>query len=137
LPWPKELEDTLKRVKAVAIFIGDELGTWQKRELWFALDRQAREEKEGKSFPVIPILLPDGDPAVGFLSLNTWIDLRVASLAEAVDTLSRSIGGRVGNGRIRKSSTICPYRALDAFKEEHAAFFFGRENVLAVCSRKR
>src|SRR5262245_9831910 len=46
LPWPVALEEGLRGVRAVAVFIGRELGGWQKREMWFALDRQVREEKE-------------------------------------------------------------------------------------------
>ena len=57
LPWPVALEEGLRGVRAVAVFIGRELGGWQKREMWFALDRQVREEKRGHPFPVIPVLL--------------------------------------------------------------------------------
>jgi hypothetical protein len=41
LPWPAALEQGLHDVRAVAVFIGRELGGWQKREMWFALDRLA------------------------------------------------------------------------------------------------
>ena len=44
LPWPQALEQGLRVVNGAAVFIGRELGGWQKRELWFALDRQVREE---------------------------------------------------------------------------------------------
>ena len=51
LAWPQALEQALRAVDAVAVFIA--------RELWFALDTQVREEKEGRAFPVIPVL-PEG-----------------------------------------------------------------------------
>src|SRR5271165_324498 len=76
LPWPQALEEALRGVCAVAVFIGRELGGWQKREMWFALDRQVREEKQGHPFPVIPVLLHGADLTPSFLFLNTWIDLR-------------------------------------------------------------
>ena len=76
LAWPQALEQTLRAVDGVAVFIGSELGAWQKREMWFALDRQVREEKEGRTFPVIPVLLPGADLLPSFLFLNNWIDLR-------------------------------------------------------------
>jgi len=57
LPCPVALEEGLRGARAVAVFIGRELGGWQKREMWFALDRQVREEKQGRPFPVIPVLL--------------------------------------------------------------------------------
>jgi len=61
LPWPQALEEGLRGARAVAVFIGRELGGWQKREIWFALDRQVREEKQGRVFPVIPVLVPGAD----------------------------------------------------------------------------
>jgi hypothetical protein len=71
--WPKALEEILATCRAVAIFVGPQgLGTWQHREKDLALSRQARQPE----FPVIPVLLPRADPALGFLSQNTWVDLR-------------------------------------------------------------
>src|SRR5580658_4215333 len=73
LLWPQALEEGLRDVRAVAVFIGRELGGWQKREMWFALDRQVREEKQNRAFPVIPVLLQGADMTPAFLFLNTWI----------------------------------------------------------------
>src|SRR4051812_47019166 len=71
-PWPRVLERTLASCKSVAVFLGVEgLGPWQQRERDLALDRQGREP----GFPVIPVLLTRADPALGFLKLNTWVDL--------------------------------------------------------------
>src|SRR5271170_825438 len=61
LPWPEALEEGLRGACAIAVFLGRDLGGWQKREMWFALDRQVREEKQGRRFPVIPVLLPEAD----------------------------------------------------------------------------
>src|SRR4029077_16869125 len=70
-PWQSALQLILGRCQAVAVFIGQQgLGSWQQREAELALDRQAREA----GFPVIPVLLPGADAALGFLKLNTWID---------------------------------------------------------------
>jgi hypothetical protein len=76
LLWPHALEQGLRRVRGVAVFIGGDLGARQKREMWFALDRQVREEKQGRAFPVIPVLLPGADLTPSSLFKNTWIDLR-------------------------------------------------------------
>lgn len=128
LPWPSALEEGLRRVRAVAVFIGRELGGWQKREMWFALDRQVREEKHGRPFPVIPVLLAGADPTPGFLFTNTWIDLRggldVAAPLEAFEhaiTVSSPTAAAA-----ERAAALCPYRGLEAFREEHAAFFAGR-----------
>ena len=128
LPWPQALESALRNVRAVAVFLSrEELGTWQKRELWYALDRQAREEQGERAFPVIPVLLPDADPTSGFLFLNTWVDLRRdLTDPEALDALIRAVQGDTAtqaDGRVG----LCPYRGLQVFHEEHAGFFFGRE----------
>ena len=56
----------------MVVFLGPgEMGRWQQRELQLALDRQA-----ASGMPVVPVLLPGCRPALGFLSLNTWVDLR-------------------------------------------------------------
>jgi len=130
LPWPQSLEEALRSVRAVAVFMGNSLGGWQKREMWFALDRQVREEKEGRPFPVIPVLLPGADLTPGFLFLSTWIDLRSGvdgpAAVEWWDAFERAIkatGPAVAPERV---SNIRPYRGLEAFREEDAAFFAGR-----------
>jgi WD40 repeat protein len=130
MPWPPALEEALRGVRAVAVFIGRELGGWQKREMWFALDRQVREEKEGRSFPVIPVLLPGADLTPGFLFLSSWIDLRsdVEALvtAESLDVFERAINATEPAPASPERGLICPYRGLESFREEDAAFFAGR-----------
>src|SRR4030095_3925708 len=72
-PWPRALEELLDACHPIGIFLGPHgMGRWQQREKDLALDRQTRDP----AFPVIPVLLPGADPALGFLSLNTWGDLR-------------------------------------------------------------
>jgi formylglycine-generating enzyme required for sulfatase activity len=129
LPWPQALEQALADVHAVAIFLGPRgLGLWQKREMWFALDRQTQEERAGRVFPVIPVLLPGADPAAGFLFLNTWIDFRRGLQdEEALGALVRAVGGERAERAEKRPSGLIPYRGLQVFREEHAAFFCGRE----------
>ena len=129
-PWPQALEHTLACCNSVAVFLGvDGLGPWQQRERDLALDRQGQEP----GFPVIPVLLTRNDPALGFLKLNTWVDLssNVADQA-ALDILFSAIRreppglpGRQQLAAIR--AEICPYRGLRPFREEDATFFCGRE----------
>jgi hypothetical protein len=72
-PWPEALEQVLGTCRAAAVFVGPgEMGPWQQREKYLALERQARDG----TFPVIPVLLPRADPVLGFLGQNTWVDLR-------------------------------------------------------------
>ena len=131
LPWMPALEQGMKDVKAVAVFIGRELGYWQKREIPLALDRQVREEKQGRAFPVIPVLLPGADLTPGFLFSNAWIDLRGGlegvAAAEALDAFERAINTSQPAQVPERVALICPYRGLQVFREEDTAFFFGRK----------
>jgi YD repeat-containing protein len=129
-PWPQALERTLASCNSVAVFLGsDGLGPWQQRERDLALDRQGREP----GFPVIPVLLKRADPALGFLKLNTWVDLSAnVSDEAALEILCAAIRGQppaaAGLQQIAAvRAEICPYRGLRSFREEDAAFFCGRE----------
>lgn len=132
LPLPSALEEGLRGVRAVAVFIGKELGEWQKREMYFALDRQVREEKQRCSFPVIRVLLAGADLTPTFLFLNTWIDLRSGLepivVAETLEAFERAITATepAPTSKAERTMALCPYRGLEAFREEHAAFFGGR-----------
>jgi tetratricopeptide (TPR) repeat protein len=130
-PWFDELEAALRQVRGVAVFVGREgLGTIQKREMQFALARQATEEKAGRRFPVIPVLLEGADPEAisGFLALNTWVDLRrQLEDAGALDAFVKALGPQTPETPAEVAAAICPFRGLNAFREEDAALFFGRE----------
>jgi WD40 repeat protein len=108
--------------------------------MWFALDRQVREEKQGLPFPVIPVLLPAAGLAPGFLFVNTWIDLRrgleTVDAGQALDAFERAMMNTPAPLRedsiAERATAICPYRGLQVFREEDAAFFFGR----ATCAKQ-
>lgn len=132
-PWPQTLEYALATCGAVVVCIGPgDMGHWQQREKFAALDRQSREPR----FPVIPVLLPDADPALGFLGQNTWVDLR----SGINQTMMLAILGSAVRGeppgpdlreRVRETlAGICPYKGLAYFREEDAAFFFGRDAAI-------
>ncbi len=135
--WPKALEATLAQCRAVAVCIGQgEMGPWQQREQYLALQRQASAERRGRSFPVIPVLLPGAEPPLGFLSQNTWIDFRARVDDPALlTTLVRAVHGEPpgpdAQDTIRETlATICPYRGLLYFREEDSPFFFGRADAI-------
>ena len=135
--WPKALEATLAHCRAVAVCIGQgEMGPWQQREQYLALEQQVAAERRGQSFPVIPVLLPGAEPPLGFLSQLTWIDFR-ARVDDPVlfTTLVRAVHGEPpgpdAQDRVRETlATICPYRGLLYFREEDAPFFFGRAEAI-------
>jgi hypothetical protein len=69
------------------------------------------------------------DRPFDFLNLLTWVDFsRVAKVSDAPDELARllaAVRATPSPGDTVREA-ICPYRGLDAFREEDAAFFFGR-----------
>ncbi|HNP65992.1 MAG TPA: TIR domain-containing protein [Woeseiaceae bacterium] len=138
IPWPEQLEQALVESDAIVVCVGPEgLGSWQKREIYLALDRQAYSD----NFPVISLLLPGvDDPPLGFLRLETWIDLRQdINNPEALQKLARAVRGEPPLPEDTISapqSTVCPYRGLELFREEDAPFFFGREDLVKQLADK-
>src|SRR5262245_39164902 len=93
------------------------MGPWQQREVNMALERQARE----REFPVIPVLLPGADPILGFVSQNTWIDLRAkGSFAPyaAIDYWRADSPSYKGGGlrQVRRSRGECGTRPVHSQK---------------------
>jgi len=131
LPWPQALEQALLLSRAVAVFLGPrDLGTWQKREMFFALDLQAKAERENRKYPVIPVLLKNAQPQAGFLFLNTWADFRtVDGEAKALEALIKGIQ-QDARSEAREGSSVCPYLGLRPFREEDKAFYFGRDDFI-------
>jgi hypothetical protein len=132
-PWLSALEQAIARCGAVAVLVGPAgLGTWQQREVQLALDRQAEAERQKRTFPVIPVLLPKvEDPPGGFLKLQTWVDLRsdLADPAQLHLLLTGILGHAPADGSTIREA-ICPYRGLLAFREEDAGLFFGRGDAI-------
>jgi hypothetical protein len=98
--------------------------------MFFALDLQAKAERENRKFPVIPVLLKNAHPQAGFQFLNTWADFRtVDGEAEALEALIKGIQ-QDARSTSREESSICPYLGLRAFREEDQAFYFGRDDFI-------
>jgi energy-coupling factor transporter ATP-binding protein EcfA2 len=128
LPWVRALEQAIGAAKAAIVLIGPRgLGNTQQYERELAFVRQTRDPS---AFPVVPVILPETiDPPFDFLRVLTWIDFsHVKSVSDAPDVLEqllRAIHGQPTSAGTARDA-ICPYRGLDAFREEDAAFFFGR-----------
>lgn len=133
LDWANTLEQHLRTCRAIAVFIGPYgFGDWQQREKWFALDRQAKD----LSFKVIPVILPGGNPSLGFLAQNTWIDLRdyqASDYNKILETIRAPLNDRnIPNDQasLLQEYNICPYLGLNSFREEDEDLFFGRESFI-------
>jgi WD40 repeat protein/energy-coupling factor transporter ATP-binding protein EcfA2 len=126
LPWLRALEQAIGAAKAVIVLIGaNGFGNTQQYERDLALYRQTREP----TFPVIPVILPEAasDRPFDFLQILTWIDFsHVTKVSDAPDELEHLLTAVRGGSPDVVREAICPYRGLDAFREEDSAFFFGR-----------
>jgi energy-coupling factor transporter ATP-binding protein EcfA2 len=128
LRWLPALEQAIGACKAAAVLIGPRgLGNTQQYERDLALVRQTRDP----SFAVVPVMLPEAslDRPFNFLQLLTWIDFsHVAKVSDAPDVLENLLAAVQGSKTAADTTreAICPYRGLDAFREEDSAFFFGR-----------
>jgi WD40 repeat protein len=127
LPWVRAVEQAIVAAKTVVVLIGSGgLGNTQQFERELAFVRQ----KDNPGFPVVPVLLPEArDPPFNFLQTLTWVDFsQVTRISDAPSELMRLLaavhGGVPDLGA--KRDEICPFRGLDAFREEDSEFFFGR-----------
>jgi WD40 repeat protein len=125
------LADGLEASRSCAVLVGaSDLGAWENEEVHVAVDRAAKD----RSFRVFLVLLPgipdpfDPTRLPPFLRMRTWVDLR-DGLNRVEHEFERAIAG-LGPGPdepIEADSSVCPYRGLRTFDEEHADLFFGRE----------
>ena len=131
LRWVPALEEAIGRARAVAILVGPHgIGNVQQYERELALVRQTGEP----AFPVIPVLMPGCEqPATGFLRLVTWVDLSkgksVREQTDGLEALRAALSGETAAASEIQAS-ICPYRGLEPFREEDAAFFCGRDDAV-------
>ena len=127
---PREAAEGVGGSSACVVLVGrDGLGEWAREGLAAAKEISGRD----RAFRTVLVLLPGGpepvDPSLAFLANDPWIDLR-AGLADpdAVEDLVRVLrGAEVGPGIVAAATEACPYRGLEAFREEDAELFFGRE----------
>lgn len=85
LRWRPELERVLASCSSVVVMLGPHgIGEVQQREVDVALRRQDKDPR----FPVVPVLLPGGEPPGGFLEQLTWVDLRHQALSDGVGDLA-------------------------------------------------
>jgi WD40 repeat protein len=131
--WQRGLAEGIAASRSCAVFVGpDDLGAWANQEVAVALDRAAKDP----GFRVFLVLLPglpeqfDATNLLPFLRMRTWVDFRSGlDGGRAFENLVCAVRG-VPFGpalSMEPREEVCPYRGLEAFEEEHAEFFFGRE----------
>jgi len=130
--WQREISQGMRASSACAVFVGSHgLGDWAREELAVAQDRAAKDP----GFRLFMVLLPDAlgldDPSLDFLASRHWVDLRsgVDDPAGLQDLLFAVSGvPHLPDMLTEAGDPVCPYRGLELFEEEHAEFFFGRDD---------
>jgi TIR domain len=138
--WQREISQRLGACGACAVFVGPAgLGTWAREELRVAHNRAAKDP----AFRLFMVLLPGAptpdDPSLAFLATRTWVDLRAG--IDHPDAIQRLIAAITDRARpadrvTQAGGDVCPYRGLEAFDEDHAEFFFGRDTDTALVVEK-
>jgi formylglycine-generating enzyme required for sulfatase activity/energy-coupling factor transporter ATP-binding protein EcfA2 len=130
--WQDELSAALECSRSCAVLLGPhDVGGWGRIELAVSLDLMSRDP----AFRVFAVLLPGLDPFDPntlplLLRTRTWVDLRAGPAdARAMRDLLHAVKGLPFGARVPAPARpgACPYRGLQTFEEQHAAFFFGRE----------
>ena len=130
--------EVVRSASGCAVLVGPGgLGAWAREPLAVAHVIAQRD----RAFRIVAALLPGGpdplDPELAFLGTSPWADLR-GGVAEGTEDLLRALRGAAPSLLGETLSDVCPYRGLEAFDEEHAADFFGREgDVARVVERLR
>lgn len=125
---------------ACAVLVGRSgLGDWARDGLAAARAVADRD----RAFRLVLVLLPGapdpGDPALAYMADQPWVDLRAgAGDALAAADVVRALRGADVPAGLPADEGVAPYRGLEAFREEDAALYFGREqDVARVLERLR
>jgi GTPase SAR1 family protein len=99
IPWQRLLEEQIKQIKSIAVFVGKEgRGPWQDMEIYAFLRQFIKRE-----CPVIPVILSDCNEIPDlpiFLESMTWVDFRQVD----PEPMKRLIWGIVGEREAAYSS---------------------------------
>ncbi|HTI34615.1 MAG TPA: serine/threonine-protein kinase, partial [Miltoncostaea sp.] len=130
----------IRAAGACAVLVGKGgLGEWARDGLAAA----RRVAAHDRAFRKVLVLLPGApgpdDSSLAFLADHPWVDLR-AGVGDALATTDvvRALRGADVLPGLPSAEGVSPYRGLEAFREEDAPFYFGREeDVARVLERLR
>ncbi len=126
--WTVAVGEALLNSRSCAVLIGSDFQEFvHGDEIFLAIDRLRKDP----DFHLIPVLLPGADASrlPPFLTNRIWVDFRGGIDDErAFESLVSGIRGVAPSETSR--ADVPPYPGLAAFREQEAAFFFGREKLI-------
>ena len=133
-----DVTDELWSARACLLLVGRrDLAEWARQILAGASDIVAMDPR----FMLVSVLLPGApepfDAGLSFLASRPFVDLRsgIDDPHAVVDLLRAVDAGPVGRAR-PIADDVCPYRGLEAFQEDDAELFFGRDRETALLAAK-
>lgn len=127
-PWMPVVEDAQRAASVTLVCIGASgRGRFQEAEIQRALALAITDSERR----VIPVLLPGAPQRLtGFLEDRHWVDLR-EDFESRCELLFRSIRSGAPADPGERGPERCPYLGLEAFTEEDAHRFFGRDREIS------
>lgn len=140
--WLRQLEVVIESCHAAMLFFGPHgMGKVQEGERQLLIDRALRE---AGTFLLIPVLLPGAKPSdvQGFTKLHNWVDFTAGldspSARERLLAFARGQAPRHRSADDELPKHLAPFRGLERFDADHAAYFFGRDaEIKSLCERTR
>ncbi len=123
--WQQEMAKGLNEAATCVVCIGKQTPKgWFREEIERALNRQTKD----RSFRVIPLMLPDADPALvdSFLELRTWVDFSTG--LESQDAFHLLVSGIIG---------VAPGRRPGGSEVEEKNLRAVREQLVRIRSLQR
>ena len=128
--WAQKIQDALVNSDVCVVFIGEQgIGNWQMKEVLEAINRLENNES---SFRIIPVIVPHSNrdnvqkSFPWFLADTQWIEFTSPSDSDAFQKLVAALRKNAPTPFPIPEGTTNPYKGLESFGVDDAAFFFGR-----------
>ncbi|WP_198175054.1 nSTAND1 domain-containing NTPase [Spirosoma arboris] len=128
--WAQKIQNALVNSDACVVFIGEQgIGNWQMKEVLKAIDLL---EEDKTAFRIIPVIVPHSDREnvqksfPWFLADTQWIEFTSPSDSDAFQKLVVTLRENAPAPFPIPAGTTNPYKGLESFGVDDAAFFFGR-----------
>ena len=131
--WANKIQEALVNSDACVVFVGEQgIGDWQNKEVLKAINLLENNER---NFRIIPVIVPHSNretipksfPLV-FGRRSQWIEFTNFSDSDAFQNLVKytPLNTRSNPFPISADVNAKPYKGLEFFDVDDAAFFFGR-----------